>query len=180
MRTRTLISVGLAAAAFAVGACGDDDEDTDTAGGGQETATQAQPQPRTETAPTEVGKDLKQKPAIPKPSGSPPDKLEIQDVVKGKGKVARAGDTVTVQYVGVSFSTGAQFDASWDRGQPFEFALGAGMVIPGWDEGVAGMRVGGRRQLTIPPEQAYGAQGQPPDIGPNETLVFVIDLIDVG
>ena len=81
-----------------------------------------------------------------------------------------------VQYVGVAQSTGKQFDASWDRGQAFDFPLGQGEVIPGWDEGIVGMKVGGRRQLTIPPDQAYGAQGAPPDIGPNETLVFVVDL----
>jgi peptidylprolyl isomerase len=86
---------------------------------------------------------------------------------------------VSVQYVGVNFSNGQQFDASWDSGQPFEFPLGGGSVIPGWDQGVEGMKVGGRRELIIPPDLGYGAQGQPPDIPPNETLVFVIDLLDV-
>ena len=85
-----------------------------------------------------------------------------------------------MQYVGVSFSTGEQFDASWDRGQPFQFQLGAQMVIPGWDQGVAGMKVGGRRRLVIPPDLAYGRQGSPPAIGPSETLVFVIDLVSIG
>ncbi|MDP9294380.1 MAG: FKBP-type peptidyl-prolyl cis-trans isomerase, partial [Actinomycetota bacterium] len=85
-----------------------------------------------------------------------------------------------VQYVGVSFSTGEQFDASWDAGQPFSFPLGTGQVIPGWDKGVAGMRVGGRRKLTIPPDQAYGTAGSPPSIGPNETLVFVIDMVQIA
>jgi peptidylprolyl isomerase len=83
---------------------------------------------------------------------------------------------VSVDYVGVNFSSGQQFDASWDRGEPFQFQLGAGQVIPGWDEGVKGMRVGGRRVLTIPPDLAYGPAGSPPVIGPNETLVFVVDL----
>ena len=98
-------------------------------------------------------------------------------MVKGKGKRAKAGDTVDVQYVGVSWSTGKQFDASWDRGaEPFSFPLGAGQVIPGWDQGVEGMRVGGRRVLVIPPDLAYGDQSPSPDIAPGETLVFVVDL----
>ena len=100
--------------------------------------------------------------------------------VVGKGKRAQTGDTVSVQYVGYSWSTGAQFDASWDRGgEPFEFPLGAGQVIPGWDQGVAGMRPGGRRLLVIPPELAYGAQSPDPNIGPNETLIFVVDLMRI-
>jgi len=121
-------------------------------------------------------KDLKRKPRIPHQTGSAPGRLVEQDVVVGKGPVAEAGDTVTVQYVGVRFRDGQQFDASWNRHQPFTFPLGAGQVIQGWDKGVAGMCVGGRRQLTIPPDLAYGAQGAPPDIAPNETLIFVVDL----
>jgi len=121
--------------------------------------------------------DLKVKPEIPKPQAPPPGTLKIVDLVKGAGAVARPGQTVTVKYVGVSYDTGRQFDASWDRGQPFPFRLGAGMVIPGWDKGVKGMRVGGRRQLVIPPDLAYGPQGQPPVIAPNATLIFDIDLI---
>ena len=97
----------------------------------------------------------------------------------GSGPVAEAGKNVPVQYVGISFTNGRQFDASWDRGEPFSFQLGAGQVIPGWDQGVAGMKVGGRRQLVIPPDLAYGKQGSPPAIGPNETLVFVVDLLGV-
>lgn len=122
-----------------------------------------------------ISKDRTVKPAIPKPSGAPPTTLYSRDIVKGKGRKAKAGDNVTVQYVGISYSTGQQFDASWDSGQPFKFQLGAQMVIPGWDQGVPGMRVGGRRMLVIPPDLAYGANGQGP-IGPNETLIFVIDL----
>ncbi|HVS29182.1 MAG TPA: FKBP-type peptidyl-prolyl cis-trans isomerase, partial [Solirubrobacteraceae bacterium] len=95
-------------------------------------------------------KDTSVKPKIAKPSGATPKKLVSKDIVTGKGPAAKAGDTVTVQYVGVSFKTGKQFDASWDRGQPFDFQLGAGMVIPGWDKGVKGMRIGGRRELIIP------------------------------
>jgi peptidylprolyl isomerase len=126
--------------------------------------------------PAAISTDLKHKPRIPKPAGRPPGKLVVRDIVKGSGRAARPRDRLSVQYVGVSYSTGDQFDASWDRGEPFSFQLGAGMVIPGWDRGLVGMRVGGRRELTIPPRLAYGPQGQPPAIGPNETLVFVIDL----
>jgi peptidylprolyl isomerase len=167
---RLLIMLALAAALLASG-CGDDD-DSGSAGAEQpaETATEAQPRPE----------DTSVKPVIDKPSGSPPRRLVKEDIVKGKGKAAKAGDRITVQYVGVSFSTGRQFDASWDRGQPFGFFLGAGEVIPGWDQGIVGMKQGGRRKLTIPPEQAYGAQGSPPDIAPNETLVFVVDLVKIN
>jgi peptidylprolyl isomerase len=106
--------------------------------------------------------------------------LQKTDLIVGKGAEAVAGKKVTVQYVGVSFATKKQFDASWDRGEPFSFVLGQGRVIQGWDEGVPGMKVGGRRQLVIPAELAYGASGSPPVIGPNETLVFVVDLLSVS
>ncbi|MDQ3644098.1 MAG: FKBP-type peptidyl-prolyl cis-trans isomerase [Actinomycetota bacterium] len=114
------------------------------------------------------------------PEGPPPKELETEDIVEGEGEAAKAGDTLTMQYVGVSYSTGQEFDASWDQGQPFIFELGAGDVIEGWDEGLVGMREGGRRQLIIPPDMAYGATGQPPVIGPDETLIFVVDLIEIG
>lgn len=127
-----------------------------------------------------VSGSLKKKPTIAPPEGSPPAVLLKKDIKKGTGKKAAKGDKVTVQYVGISWSTGAQFDASWDRGEPFEFELGAGGVIKGWDEGVKGMREGGRRELVIPPDLAYGPDGRPPTIQPNETLVFVIDLVKVS
>lgn len=124
-----------------------------------------------------LGKDTSSKPEIAAPEGSPPAELEKRDIVPGKGPKARKGDNLAMQYVGVSWSTGEQFDASWDRGrEPFTFELGAGGVIPGWDEGLVGMREGGRRLLVIPAAKGYGPQGQPPDIGPNETLIFVVDL----
>jgi peptidylprolyl isomerase len=126
-----------------------------------------------------VSRRLERKPTIGQPEGEPPAELVVRDVVRGEGRTARAGDTVTVQYVGVAWSTGEQFDASWDAGQPFTFPLGAQQVIPGWDQGVAGMRVGGRRELVIPPDLAYGPAGSPPAIGPNETLVFAVDLVEV-
>ena len=119
------------------------------------------------------------KPTVEIPAGDPPTALVITDQVVGDGAEAVSGTTCTMQYVGHSWSTGKQFDASWDRGQPFTFQLGAGMVIGGWDQGVAGMKVGGRRTLTIPPALGYGARGAGSDIGPHETLVFVVDLLGV-
>jgi peptidylprolyl isomerase len=119
------------------------------------------------------------KPQVEIPQGPPPKELEVRDVDEGDGAEARAGDTVEVEYVGVSYSNGKEFDSSWERPEPFTYQLGAGQVIPGWDQGIAGMKVGGRRELVIPPDLAYGEQGSPPAIKPNETLVFVVDLLDV-
>ncbi len=117
------------------------------------------------------------KPEVDFPGGEPPADLEITDIWEGDGKVAGPGDTVRVHYVGVAFSTGEEFDASWNRGEPLEFRLGAGQVIAGWDQGVQGMRVGGRRQLVIPPGLAYGNRGAGNMIKPGETLIFVCDLV---
>lgn len=121
-----------------------------------------------------------QKPTVTVPDSSPPTSLEIVDDVVGDGAEAGPGQTVSVHYVGVAWSTGSQFDASWDRMEPFRFGLGGGQVIPGWDAGVAGMRVGGRRRLTIPPHLGYGSRGAGGAIAPNETLIFVVDLLDVS
>ncbi|MCE7009664.1 FKBP-type peptidyl-prolyl cis-trans isomerase [Kibdelosporangium philippinense] len=120
------------------------------------------------------------KPEIGPITGNPPADLEIEDITVGDGPEATAGQMVTVHYVGVSHSTGKQFDASWDRGDTFDFPLGAGRVIQGWDRGVAGMKVGGRRKLTIPPHLGYGARGAGAAIKPNETLIFVVDLLGVS
>ena len=125
--------------------------------------------------------DLSSKPHVYVPPGEmPPIKLMVEDIVEGDGPTAASGDTVDVHYVGVSWKTRQQFDASWDRNEPFTFRLGAGMVISGWDEGVQGMKVGGRRRLVLPPDKAYGKQGAGGVIGPNETLVFVVDLLGVS
>ncbi len=117
------------------------------------------------------------KPEVDFPGGNPPDELEITDIWDGSGPVANPGDTVRVHYVGVAYSTGEEFDASWDRGDPLQFQLGAGEVIAGWDQGVQGMKVGGRRQLIIPPRLAYGDRGAGRAIAPGETLIFVCDLV---
>jgi len=121
-----------------------------------------------------------EKPTVDVPAGqSPSYRLELDDLVVGEGDEAVAGKVVEVHYVGVSWKTGRQFDASWDRGDPFKFKLGKGQVIAGWDQGVAGMRTGGRRRITIPPQLAYGKRGAGGVIGPDETLVFVVDLVGV-
>ncbi len=120
-----------------------------------------------------------QKPEVVIPDGQPPADLKIEDLEVGTGPEATAGSDVDVHYVGVSWSNGRQFDASWDRRQTFSFRLGGGQVISGWDRGVAGMKVGGRRRLTIPPDLGYGSRGAGGVIGPNETLVFVVDLLGV-
>jgi peptidylprolyl isomerase len=163
-------------AALAIVGCGDDKEKPASS---PEVAATAEA--TTGGYSTDISKNLKEEPKIAKPSGQPPAELVVKDIVKGKGPKAKPGDLASVQYTGVSWSTGEKFDASWDRGaQPFQFPLGQGQVIPGWDKGVKGMRVGGRRELVIPPDLAYGPSGQPPVIGPNETLIFVVDLVKIG
>jgi peptidylprolyl isomerase len=191
VRTRTATAAALAVAALGVGACGSKDDTPAVDNSVTPVATTPPAPTATTPAPAAaaaagdtiqkmaISTDTTSKPEISKPSGDPPTELYSRDIVKGKGKKAGSGDSVSVQYVGVSYSTGEQFDASWDRGDPFQFQLGAQMVIAGWDQGVAGMRVGGRRMLVIPPDLAYGPQGQG-SIGPNETLIFVIDLTKVG
>ena len=121
-----------------------------------------------------------EKPEIDFPGGEPPSELTITDVWEGDGQQARSGDRVAVHYVGVAFSSGEEFDASWNRGEPLPFQLGVGQVIAGWDQGVAGMKVGGRRQLVIPPGLAYGDRGAGRAIAPGETLIFVCDLVSVS
>ena len=120
-----------------------------------------------------------EKPTVEIPDGPPPTELVTEDLTVGDGPEAVSGKSCTMQYVGHAWSSGKQFDASWDRGEPFTFGLGQGMVIKGWDQGVAGMKVGGRRRLTIPPELGYGARGAGGAIKGGETLVFVVDLVGV-
>jgi len=173
------VATAIAVSALIAAGCGGDEEAS------QSPAAQTTP-PAFETQPAPVPggsgdlTDTSVKPTVDVPEGEPPTELKTKDIVEGEGEAAEAGDTLTMQYVGVSYETGEQFDASWDSGQPFIFELGAGMVIEGWDEGLVGMREGGRRQLVIPPDMAYGAAGSPPVIGPDETLVFVVDLVEIG
>ncbi len=124
--------------------------------------------------------DTNTRPVITVPDGAPPAELVVDDLVVGDGAEATAGKQVTVDYAGVGWSDGFEFDASWNRNDPLTFRLGAGQVIAGWDEGVQGMKVGGRRRITIPPEMAYGSKGAGGVIGPDETLIFVVDLRRIG
>jgi peptidylprolyl isomerase len=163
-RRRTLV-LGLACAALAFAGCGGSDDSNEAAAPSD--------------TPTAAATPAATKPQVTVPKGKLPKTLVKKDLKVGTGAEATAGKNVSVQYVGVSALNGRQFDASWDRGQPFSFQLGTQQVIPGWDQGVEGMKVGGRRELIIPPKLAYGKQGSPPAIGPNETLVFVVDLVDV-
>jgi peptidylprolyl isomerase len=176
------------ALALAFAACGDDEPSKETAAtpAPTEAVTEA---PTEEAAPAatpaddvksssdkvEVSGDVGEKPEIKVPGGEATE-LVSEDIEEGKGAAAKAGDTVQVQYSGVLLADGAAFDNSFDRGEPFEFELGAGMVIPGWDQGVAGMKEGGRRVLTIPSDLGYGDAGAPPTIPPGASLVFVVDL----
>ena len=158
------LALGLCCAALLVAGCGDSEQEA--------SAPKATPTPEATPEPT--------KPKVGKPPGAEPKTLVKKDLKVGTGPAAAVGQKVTVHYVGVSYLNGRQFDASWDRGEPYTLTLGAGEVIKGWDDGIPGMKVGGRRQLVIPPDLAYGAQGSPPNIGPDETLIFVVDLISVG
>lgn len=159
---RFLMLTAMACVALAIAGCGGSSGSTESSGSSESTSTAK-----------------KTKPDVTVPKGAPPKKLVVKEIEEGTGATAEAGNRVTVQYVGVDYKTGKEFDSSWSRNQPFSFNLGAGEVIRGWDEGVAGMRVGGRRELIIPPELGYGETGSPPAIPPNETLVFVVDLLAV-
>lgn len=163
---KALLTIFSLCALLALAGCGDDSSDEETQANGAAAAAA-------------TGEDTSTKPKVAIPDGAPPSGLIERDLVEGSGAEAKKGDEVTVQYVGVGYDSEEEFDASWGR-EPFTFQLGSGQVIPGWEQGVEGMKAGGRRELTIPAELAYGATGSPPSIGPNETLVFVIDLLEVG
>ena len=172
----------LSVAALGIGACGEDEGGdaalepaipaaTPTQTTAVESATTGKP---FKLASIKVSKDTSKKPTITKPSGDPPTKLVTEDIVVGKGAAAKAGDKLEMHYLGALFD-GEQFEASWDSDQPFPLTLGEGGVIPGWDQGIVGMKEGGRRLLVIPPDLAYGAQGQG-NIPPDATLLFVVDV----
>ena len=172
VKLRLLITVAIAALVLGLGACGDDDDDSSDDSATTEASTTAGGGSADNT-------NLKEKPVIETTGDESPGALVVDDIVTGKGAEAKTGDKISVQYVGALYSDGTEFDASWDRGQPFEFTLGNGEVIPGWDQGIVGMKVGGRRELVIPPDLGYGAAGSPPSIPPDATLVFIVDLLDV-
>lgn len=167
---KLLLIIGVCLALLVAG-CGSDSSTTsDSSAASTEEA--AAPQ---ETKSTKK----KTKPKVTVPKGAPPKQLVTNDLEEGTGAEAKPGDEITVQYVGVNYKTGKEFDSSWSRNEPLSFTLGEGFVIPGWEEGFEGMKVGGRRELIIPPELGYGSAGSPPAIPPNETLVFVVDLEEV-
>jgi len=165
----------VAAAAIALTGCGSSSKAPGVqlapSGGSTEAAvtTTAKPPPA-----------ISKKPVVTVPTGPAPTKLVTKDLVTGTGQTAKAGETVTVNYVGVLYKNGKEFDSSWSRNQPFTTALSNGSVIPGWVQGIPGMKVGGRRELIIPASLAYGKQGSPPTIPPNSPLVFVVDLLSVS
>jgi peptidylprolyl isomerase len=174
---KALMTAILVGALLAFAGCGDDessDEGTtaateETAGGEASGAVEKSGDASSRT-----------KPEVTVPDGEAPTELVENELIEGTGAEAKKGDEVTVQYVGVGYESEEEFDSSWSRNEPFSFTLGQGRVIPGWEMGVEGMKVGGRRELIIPGELAYGAAGSPPAIGPNETLIFVVDLLEVG
>jgi peptidylprolyl isomerase len=186
-RSRVATAVATLSVAALIGGCGSSgDSSTITVGNenttdnalikaGEGTSTSAS----STTATTPTSGALSKEPTVTPPAGAAPTKLESKDLIVGTGPEAKAGDTVTVNYVGVLFKGGKVFDASWNRHEPFTFTLGKGQVIPGWDQGIVGMKVGGRRELVIPAPLAYGTKGSPPSIPPNATLVFVVDLLGV-
>jgi len=188
----------LAALSLAVAGCGEELQDSGIPDGSEKSPpAAAAPTGTTPAAPVEDAaktyaegeavepvknaEDLEKKPGIPKPSGKPGKALVAKDLVVGEGPAAKSGDALTVRYVGVSYSTGKEFDASWKTEENmFPLTLGQGAVIPGWDAGIVGMKAGGRRELVIPPDLAYGDEGSGERIKPGETLVFVVDLKKIG
>jgi peptidylprolyl isomerase len=174
MSRRPLALTLTAVLALAAAGCGSSKDKTTSTSSSSSTAA------TTDAAAAPATAKPRPKPKVKVPAGKPPKKLVIKDLIPGTGQAAKAGDPITVNYIGVNFADGKPFDNSYDRGQPFPFQLGGGQVIPGWDQGLVGMKVGGRRELVIPPSLAYGPQGQPPVIKPNETLVFVVDLLSIG
>jgi peptidylprolyl isomerase len=188
-KRRLLPFVVLLALAVAAGGCGGGTEsaaDKAAAKAEQEAKNQKPlPQPKPVSAqvvkPTAGEADINTKPTVPKGAGAAPADLKAETLIAGNGPPIQNGQQATVQYVGVTYTDGKEFDTSWAKGkQPFTFALGSGQVIQGWDQGVLGMKVGERRRLTIPANLAYGAAGSPPKIGPNQALIFDIDLKKIG
>jgi peptidylprolyl isomerase len=187
-RARARLGVGLAAlgAAVLIAGCGGSGGSSTITVGNESKSDQAlanaAPTTSTSTSSTATAKTptsgpLSKEPHVTPPSGPAPSKLETKDLITGTGSAAKTGDSVSVNYVGALYHGGKVFDASWKRKEPFTFSLGKGQVIPGWEQGIVGMKVGGRRELVIPASLAYGAKGSPPAIPPNAPLVFVVDLL---
>ncbi len=186
VRSRTCLAAAALGAALVIAGCGSGGSSTITVGN-ENSADNAlikageskSASTTSTTAKTPTTGPLSTEPKVTPPSGPAPSKLETKNLIVGTGAEAKDGDTVTVNYVGVLYKTGKVFNASWETKEPFSFTLGKGQVIPGWDQGVPGMKVGGRRELIIPSALAYGAKGSPPKIPANEPLVFVVDLLGV-
>jgi peptidylprolyl isomerase len=189
LRSRLPLALAALAAAALIAGCGSGGSSTITVGNENSadnslatstaSSTTSTTPAKTSGATTPTSGPLSKEPTVTPPSGPAPKKLETKELVAGTGAEAKAGDSVTVNYVGVLYKSGKKFNASWETKQPFTFTLGKGQVIAGWDQGVAGMKVGGRRELIIPAALAYGAEGRPPTIPKNEPLVFVVDLLAV-
>jgi peptidylprolyl isomerase len=188
LRFRPGLALATLAAGILIAGCGSSSSSSSSIGVGAEnkadealaTATASTGSTGTSsTATTPTSGPLATEPQVTPPPGAAPTKLVTKEIITGTGPEAKAGDSVTVNYVGVLYKGGKEFDASWNRKEPFAFTLGKGQVIPGWDQGVAGMKVGGRRMLIIPAPLGYGAQGSPPKIPANAALVFVVDLLGV-
>lgn len=184
LRSRAGLGLATLGAAILIAGCGSSSSSSTITVGNENKADDtltkvsapATPTP-TATAKTPTSGPLSKEPKVTPPSGAAPSTLVVKDLIKGTGPEAKAGESVSVNYVGVLYKGGKVFDASWKRNEPFTFTLGKGQVIPGWDQGVAGMKVGGRRELIIPAALAYGAKGSPPAIPANAPLVFVVDLL---
>jgi peptidylprolyl isomerase len=177
-RARALLGLAALAAVALIAGCGGSGSSSTIGVNNENTSDETLVKAgETAVAKTPTSGPLATEPKVTPPSGPPPTTLEKKDLIVGTGKEAKAGDTVTVNYVGVLYKGGKEFDASWKRKEPFQFKLGEKQVIPGWDQGVPGMKVGGRRELIIPSELAYGKTGSPPSIPANAPLVFVIDLL---
>ncbi|HTD08402.1 MAG TPA: FKBP-type peptidyl-prolyl cis-trans isomerase [Solirubrobacteraceae bacterium] len=189
LRSRTGSAAAVLGAAVLIAGCGSGGSSTITVGNentadntlikSTEKTSSTSTTSTTATAKTPTTGPLSKEPKVTVPTGAAPSKLETKDLITGTGAEAKDGDTVTVNYVGVLYKGGKEFDASWKRNEPFSFTLGKGQVIAGWDQGVAGMKVGGRRELIIPAALGYGAKGSGAAIPPNAPLVFVVDLLGV-
>jgi peptidylprolyl isomerase len=178
-RVRTWSLVLVTVAGLGLAACSSSTASPSTSAAAPTTSPPPTTPIATVSAPSAAG-TIGTEPTITIPPGAPPTQLESKDLIVGAGPAAKAGDTVSVQYVGVAYSSGKVFDSSWSRGQPFQFALGQGAVIPGWDQGVVGMQVGGRRELIIPPALAYQATSPGPGVAANDTLIFIVDLVKIN